>query len=165
MDKKGIIAVAIAIITLVVWQIYFAPKPPVPSAQAAVKGAGTPASQQLSSPSAAPTAAPSVAPATTADKSKTPVPAEASVEPKTETVTSPEVDYLFTNLGGGISRALLKEHKGDNETNVTLNEHGAFPIGAVSDQPSEDVLGAYTVTANQQAAEVVCERTTQEQVH
>jgi YidC/Oxa1 family membrane protein insertase len=164
MDKKGIVAVAVAIITLVVWQIYFAPKPPPPTPQSLAKVTGTQASPQLSSaPSASPNAAPTATPVSLADKPKTHA-AEPSADLKTETVTSPVVDYLFANIGGGISRATLKEHNGDNGTKVTLNEYGEFPIGALSDQPGEDALGAYTVSANLQNAEVVCERTTPEQV-
>jgi len=164
MDKKGIIAIALAIATLVVWQIYFAPKPPPPGSQPAVKAEGTPGTQpQLSS---APTAIPAATatPVSIDSKAKTPTTAEPSVELKTETVPSPAVDYLFANLGGGISRAILKEHTNDNGTKVTLNEYGEFPIGAVSDQPGEDALGAYTISAHPENAEVVCERTTSGQL-
>ena len=156
MDKKGIIAVALSIVTLVVWQIYFAPKPPPPDSRLAAKIEQTPVSQQLTTPSTPPETVP--------DKPRKPAAAESSADLKTETVQSPVVDYLFSNLGGGISKATLKEHNGDNGAKVTLNEYGTFPIGALSDLPGEDVLGIYTVSANPQNAEVVCERTTAEQL-
>jgi len=162
MDKKGIVGVALAIITLVVWQIYFAPKPQAPVAKSPAGETGTPAPQQLSAPAVAPAA--TVAPSAPTDKTKSPMPVEVVAEPKTETVTSPAVDYLFVNLGGGISRAVLKEHNGDNGSKVTLNEHGAFPIGAVSEVAGEEVLGSYTVSVDRQNAGVICERTTPEQL-
>ena len=156
MDKKGIIAISLAIVIMVVWQVYFAPKPPPPGSQPAAKVEESPAPQKLSAPSATP--APAVA--APAEKPKTAPSGEPQAELKTEAISSQVVDYQFVNLGGGIARATLKEHNGDNGTKVTLNEYGSFPIGAVSEQPGEDVLAAYTVSAAPQKGEVVCERTT-----
>lgn len=156
MDKKGIVAVALAVITLVVSQVYFAPKP--------TKDAGNAAPASTVPASIAPAKADEAGAIT--PKPAAPLPksqAKASVvELKTEKVTSPVVDYQFVNLGGGISRAILKKHTLDNGSNVTLNEVGDFPIGALSDQAGVEALEAYTVSTDSQ--NVTCERTTSDQV-
>ena len=160
MDKKGISAVAAAIITLVIWQIYFIPKLPVngnvrngmattvvPADITTAKTEDPTAKLQLSSPVTSPKAPPT----------------PPSVELKTESVTSPSVDYRFVNIGGGISRAILKEHTLDNDNKVTLNEVGDFPIGALSEQAGVAALEPYTVSKDLQN-KVTCERTTSEQL-
>ena len=83
---------------------------------------------------------------------------------KTEKATSPSVDYFFTNLGGGIAKAILLTHLGENGANVALNEFGTVPIGAVSEIPGEGENASYKVEVNQPGGEVVCERTTPEQM-
>ncbi len=159
MDKKGIIAVSLAIITLVVWQIKFAPKmvpPKKPQTAAATSGsstAPTPAAVVQSPPLVAPEPKP---PAPTADQQ--------GVAEKTETAKSPAVDYLFTNLGGGIAKAVLLNHEGENGSNVALNEFGSIPIGALSEKPGEGENAAYNVAVNQESGEVVCDRTTTDQL-
>lgn len=145
MDKKGIIAVALAIIVMVVWQFKFAPKyipPPVAASP-------TPGASATPAPSAA--AAP-VAPVT---KGETVLAAPEQLQK----VSSPAVEYDFTNLGGGIARAILLNHMAEAGKNVTLNEFGSLPIGAISDLAGEAATPAYTITKNPQTGEVTCERT------
>jgi YidC/Oxa1 family membrane protein insertase len=85
--------------------------------------ATTPAVENSTAPSAAGTAAtPEVKPA----------------EPeKTVTISNATgtVEYVFTNIGGGIVKATLKDHFEDKAkgTLVVLNEFGATPIGALSE--------------------------------
>ena len=171
MDKKGIAVVALAIATLVIWQNYFAPKP-VPVAKGAAVGdivAGVKdARNGVPTTGAAggdiiPDVKNAANVAATKD-ARNGVPTNApKAELKTETVKSEVVDYQFVNLGGGISRAILKEHALDNGGKVTLNEYGDFPIGAVSEQAGVAALGAYTVST-EPTGEVSCQHTTAEQL-
>jgi YidC/Oxa1 family membrane protein insertase len=162
MDKQGKIAVAIAIAVLIGWQVYYTKnyKPPVPAPQAAA----SPAAQLAS---ASPTAAQTPAAADAAKPAEKP--AEPSVPEQTQKVSTPQADYIFTNLGGGISRATLHGHKTYASTadktgkNVVLNENGKTPIGALSERAGDGMTGAYTVTSDQ-AGGISCERTTPEKV-
>ena len=81
--------------------------------------------------------------------------------------------YSFTNLGGGIARAVLLKHiaesgglqSGDRETKVTLNLYGMTPIGAVVERPGDpERRAAYTASVNAEAGEVTFERTDARQV-
>jgi YidC/Oxa1 family membrane protein insertase len=154
MDRTGKIAVAIAIVTLVAWQIYFGrayhAQPPKPQAAAAVA-----------------TAAPSATAEPLASASATPRPAPAQETSAAENIVKasvPSVEYDFTNLGGGIAKAVLLKHTAEAEKRVTINEHGSFPIGAVSDLAGSDANAVYTVTSNAASGEVLCARTTAQQI-
>jgi YidC/Oxa1 family membrane protein insertase len=155
MDRQGKVAVAVAIIVLIGWQIYYARtyKPPVPS----VQPTATPAAIQ--SPALA---VPQSAEATTTLQPNSAGP-EKAVPEQTKKFTSPSVEYVFTNLGGGIQRTMLLNHLAENDRHVTLNEYGAIPIGAISDRAGMDANLACTVNGNADGS-VTCERTTPEQV-
>src|SRR4051812_2513021 len=119
MDKKGSIAVALAIIVMVVWQLKFAPKYVAPPPAASP------------SPAAIASASPTPVPAITA----TAVPVESpAVEESVQKIQSPSVEYDFTNRGGGIARAVLLKHAAEADKNVVLNEFGELPIGAISER-------------------------------
>jgi YidC/Oxa1 family membrane protein insertase len=158
MDKKGITAIALAIATLVVWQVYFAPKytpPQKPEVQAPQPDTAAPAAAQpVETPAAE----------LVEKKEEKPAVKEPADAGKTEKISSPAVEYVFTHLGGGISRAALLEHLGDKEGKVTLNEYGAEPIGGLSALPGQGSQADYAVTVNAEAGEVLCEHTTPEQV-
>ncbi len=143
MDKKGAIAVAIAMAVMIIWQLKFAPKPTPPLPQPAQASA-----------SASPAA--SAAPAMPATETKPVQPTEQAIAESVQKVTTPSAEYAFTNLGGGISRAVLSKYPAENG-NVTMNEFGSLPIGAISERAGEAATQAYTVSAKN--SEVICERT------
>src|SRR5256885_11559222 len=108
MDRTSIIAVGLAIVVLVVWEIYFAPKMyrnPAAAQQA------TPGASPV--PGAQPTPSVSVAEATKAAPGPEAAPAEKPAEETITKTTSPSAEYHFTNLGGGIARAVLLKHEAE----------------------------------------------------
>lgn len=161
MDRQGKIAVAIAIVILIGWQVYVAKtyKPPAPQ-PAAAQHAGSPLQTASASPAQS-TSAPG--PGQTVTATTAPVAeAEKTVPEKLEKVATPSVDYVFTNLGGGISKAILLKHMAEDDKHVAINEFGEIPIGAVSEQPGEEANAPYTVTVKDGI--VTCERTTPYQI-
>jgi YidC/Oxa1 family membrane protein insertase len=154
MDRKGIIAVSIAVLVLFIWQVEFAPKymPPTPAPGASP--AGSPAGSAAPA-SAAPTGSASPAnPALIAGPAASATP-EQKVPEKLTAVPGPEATYHFTNLGGGIARAELAGYAAESGSSVDLNEFGTLPIGAVSEQPLQGADLPYAVT--QQGNTVLCE--------
>ncbi len=74
-----------------------------------------------------------------------PAPAPANSEPeqrKTLKSVPGTVEYEFTSQGGGIIRGTLLEHFKDkkNGTPVVINEFGAIPIGATTEEPGDEAL-------------------------
>lgn len=135
MDRKGKFAVAIAIITLIGWQVYYS-KAMEKTRRAQEAAASALAQSQPDSP------APSVPSVPDAAKSAiepsvpvAPQPApQASNDPKrTETLHGSGVDWHFTNYGGGVDRVTLLTHKGEGDRPVVLNEFGGIPIGALTE--------------------------------
>jgi YidC/Oxa1 family membrane protein insertase len=155
MDRKGIIAVSLAVLVLLIWQIEFAPKFMPPPAPAASLASGSPAS---GAPSAATSAsAPAVAaPIATAAPVASPTPAAPQVPEQLVDAAGPAAQYHFTNLGGGIARADLSGYPAESGSNVQLNEFGALPIGALSEKAMEGADLPYTVT--RQGNTVLCVR-------
>ena len=153
MDRKGIIAVALAVLVLLVWQVEFAPKFTPPPPKPGQTPSGSPA------PSAAATAAP--AESTPAVIAAAPSPAaagtaEQNVPEQLTSAAGPAAEYHFTNLGGGISHAELRGYPAESGSSVDLNEFGSVPIGALSERPGEGANLPYTVT--QQGNSVLCVR-------
>lgn len=160
MDRKGIIAVSLAIIVMIVWQIVYAPKlvPPPPPAKPAAAVSPAPGAENTADTAHA-AAAPTAAPATASAPAPAPAAApEPKVAESLQKIATGAVEYSFTNLGGGIARAVLQKHLGENEKSVELNEFGELPIGATSEQPGENATLPFSVTADS-AAGVTCERT------
>ena len=161
MDKQGITVVALCIFALVIWEYKFAPKytpPPVPPAASQAEVASNRPQLAAGTPSPQPVSA---QPSTTTGTDQQ-TPDETPVPLKNETVGTPSVEYVFTNIGGGISRAALLNHIAENDLKVTLNQHGTFPIGALSVLPGEGANVAYTVSSGSGA--VVCQRSLPNQV-
>ena len=147
MDRKGIIAIALAIVTLVGWTIYNQRQ--IEKARAAHRVAV--AEAEKAKP-AAPTATPAPAAMPAAPAIPAVVEAAPAVEEKTETLSNGKVDYTFSNLGGGIARALLRTHEAERGQKMVINEFGATPIGAVTEVPGEGAKAAFTVQRDEAGA-------------
>ncbi len=156
MDRKGIVAVTLAIITLVVWTIYNQ-REMEKIAQARRDAA---AAAAIAAPSVVPEASfpaqpsavvPDVAPAVAA-------PAVPAVDEKLEQVSTGAIEYSFTNLGGGIARATLLKHASEHNTKIALNELGKIPIGAISTKPGENAREPYSLVPSASAGEIAFER-------
>ena len=115
MDRKGIIAIALAIVTLVGWTVYNQRQ--IEKARAAHRVAVAEAEKAKPAAPAA-TPAPAAMPAVPA----IPAVAEAApaVEEKTETLSNGKVDYTFSNLGGGIARAVLQTHEAERGHKIVI---------------------------------------------
>ena len=104
--------------------------------------------------SAAPaSASASAAPLTSALPTATPTPA-ATVPPfalKTEKLSNGEIELHFTNRGGGISEAILPNHKAEHEKRVSLNSPEYLPIGAIVENPAAPVLAEYEMVRESDA--------------
>ena len=158
MDRKGIIAVTLSIITLLVWWHFNNQEMQKIAAarQAAQAVAAEKAARELAEqgPGAAPATAPTAAPA---------APAPEPVAPgQIEVLATPLVDYTFTNLGGGIERALLKKHEGEEGKKMVLNEFGSIPIGAITEAAGEGTRAAFT--AKVESGAITFERTDAKQL-
>ncbi len=158
MDRKGIIAIVLCMLVLVGWQLktqrdYDAWKKANPEAAAAAEAGGKPAAAAPQTP--APAAdAPAVAPVA----GEQAAPTEQEVEETFLTVTTPAVEYRFTNKGGGIATAKLLRHEGFKEgEKMTLNTGAPYPLGAVLSQPGQERAKAYTL--RQEGNQVIAERT------
>jgi YidC/Oxa1 family membrane protein insertase len=148
MDRKGIIAVTLAILVLVIWQFKFASRfqPPAPPPD------------QAATASPAPTAAaPEAAPVISAAPAPSAAPSGPKVPEQLTDAAGPAARYHFTNLGGGIARAELTGYPAESGSDVDLDPFGSLPIGALSEQPGQDADLPYTV-ALQGANSVLCVR-------
>jgi YidC/Oxa1 family membrane protein insertase len=163
MDRKGIIAVALSIVMLVVWVYYNniemkkvaaakAETEAIAVEKAAKDAASAPPSPAAPAPVAAATPAPA-APVT-----------EPAVPEQTELLTSPSVDYTFSNLGGGITRALLKNHEGERGMKMVLNEFGAVPIGAIAEAAGEGTKVQFTAQVDAAGGAITFDRTDAKQL-
>ncbi len=151
MDRKGIIAITLSIVTLVAWWYYNnqeMQKVAAARAQAESAALETAAATPPAETAAAPVTAP-VAPT---------APVEAGTPEKVEELPTASVDYTFTNLGGGISRVLLKTHEAERGQPMFLNEFGSIPIGAISEAAGEGVNAPFTATVNAESGEVTFDR-------
>src|SRR5438132_1128947 len=151
MDRTAKIAIGVAIALFVAWQFYFAAHQP-PAPPLSQKTAALPSSAQASG---SPTAVPSV----TQPKATQKTQAEQSAEEKTEAISSASANYVFTNLGGGIGKAVLLNHVAEQGEKVTLGAADAIPLGAINFQPGEDGKAACSVNADRVGGVVTCQRT------
>ncbi len=142
MDRKGIIAIALSLIFLVFW--HYKTNEEIRAYQAQQAEA-----QATVTPEATPGASPTPFATTPAPQGETPATTPAAVEEKEEVVSSPVVNYTFTNLGGGIAQAELTQHKGQkDDAPLVINTHTSHPIGAILSQPGDTAQEPYTVSVN-----------------
>lgn len=158
MDRKGIIAVALALITLLVWQQHYTDQmrqyAEAEKAKQKVTEEAAKAAEQAANPTPA-TAAPTTpaASGTTAPATPTPV-----VPEQTREADTPSAKYFFTSQGGGVRRVVLPEHLGQDERPIELNQFESTPIGAVSELPGQGTLQPWQM-GPESAGEVSFERT------
>lgn len=136
MDRKGIIALVLAVATLIAWT-YFNGKDM--QRQAAIRAKEQEVAAAKAKADEAAKAAEKPAVETTAAVATPAKPATPAEPEKKDTVQSESVEYTFTNLGGGISTALLKTHEAEHGKRMILNEFGNIPIGAMSEVAGEGV--------------------------
>jgi YidC/Oxa1 family membrane protein insertase len=135
MDRQGWIAVILCIAGLVLWQWYYVKhydkgQPPVPAE--AAPATTTPA----------PAAASAAEPAQTAQPVPGPAPSAPAFAPRNESIVTENAEYVFSNDAGGIERAVLLLHLGEEEQAVVLNGNRSLPIGALGFAPAE-VTGGF----------------------
>lgn len=132
MDRKGWIVIVLCSvgIALNAWFAAKNPPPPRPAATPAVASAGT-----QSNPS--PTAGQNL----TAAPAKS-IPAASNAPEQTHTLTRGSVTWHFSSIGGGIRRIVLA-----GTDQITLNEHGVEPVGALRREAAGNDPVAYQMTA------------------
>ena len=154
MDRKGIIAITLSIVTLFAWTFYSQREAQKTAAARAEQARAAEAAKKPDAP------LPDTQPATPIATLPT-VPAGANGEPAVaetiETLPTPSVEFSFSNLGGGISKASLLKHEGESGRRMTLNEFGKIPIGAVTLTADADTRAPFT--ASVEAGAITFERT------
>ena len=166
MDRKGIIAVTLALLTLVGWTIWTQKEAQkYAAAQARAK-----MEEALKSPPPEPETPPPAAAGKQADVSGKPAeaaaapPAEPAQPEKIEKLSGISVEYAFSNLGGGIATATLKTHEAERGTRMVLNEFGAIPIGAVVEVAGEGTHAPFSMVTDPANGTATFERTDARQV-
>ena len=157
MDRTAWIVVALCVIGLVVWQIYWQNRcrpDPLPVNAASGQASPTATPKVLASlrrrrllPEATPQAA---------------EPAPSFAE-KIETLRNSDVELRLTNRGGGIKEAVLLRQIAEKGQRVVLNSAQSAPIGAIIEQPAAPTLPEFTASTESNSV-VQFERTTAEQV-
>ncbi len=151
MDRKGIIAIALSLVTLFAWTFYTQRESQKLAAFRAQEKAAALAESQAK---AAEAPAPVVTPVAAAPV----IAAPPSVPEEIGKVTSPSVEYALTNLGGGVAKVALLKHAAERDLRMFLNDFSNTPIGAVTLQPGDDVRAVYTGTADPIAGSATYER-------
>lgn len=152
MDRKGIIAVTLAVIALFAWTIFnqremekvAAAKRAVAAEEQLKKAAETP--QNIEALAATPVV-------------NAAAPVDPGVPEKLETLTGPAVELTFSNLGGGIARALLLHHEAERGKPMVINEFGPTPIGAVSEVAGAGMREPFTASLDPSGGAVTFQRT------
>ena len=163
MDRKGIIGLICAVIGFVAWQYYYV-SASHEALRAQREAAAAAAATQPIEPASAP-ATPAPGPATPSATAAAPSapPTDPAVEEKQEKLSTSTVEYLFTNLGGGIARAMLLDHQAEEGRKVTLNEFGSMPIGAISEVAGSGTAQPFAVRQDAPLA-ITFERTDTRQI-
>ena len=133
MDRKSWIAIALSVAGLFAWQWYVSKyyKPQLAKANAATASA-TPA--PLATTAVNSTPAP-------------PPPSEATIAARAESLSNENAEFIFNNGTGGIEQVVLRMHKGENESHVSLNRSRSMPIGGLGFNPGE-VLGGFEMATD-----------------
>jgi YidC/Oxa1 family membrane protein insertase len=163
MDKKGILGITIAVIGFVAWQIHYSRQ--VREYQAYTKAlAAEEAKKAEAQAKEAAAAQPSV---TAPNVEATPATPATPIAPeKVESIDTGVVQFTFTNLGGGISRAALAKHEIDTKTKarIILNEFGSIPLGALTFEAGKDTNKAFNVTRDDANRKISFERVDEQQL-
>ncbi len=140
MDRKAWIVVILCVAGLGLWQWtyvkYYAPTPEQrAAAQRAVEAAKAAPADGSPAPSATAVAAPP-APAAAVPARTQPLAAPVPVVPRERhEVSTGLAKFVFVSDAGGIEKAVLLGHMGENGGKVTLNIPEALPIGATGEAP------------------------------
>jgi YidC/Oxa1 family membrane protein insertase len=133
MDRKSWIAITLSVAGLFAWQWYVSKyyKPQLTQANAATASA---------------TPAPMATPAADSTPLPTP-PSEATIAARAESLSNENAEFTFNNGTGGIEQVVLRMHKGENESHVSLNRSRSMPIGGLGFNPGE-VLGGFEMATD-----------------
>jgi len=142
MDRTGKIIVALSIVLLVVWTVFNQREMQKASAARAVIAEEQRQKEAIAA-AEAPAPAPAVAPLGTPAAVAATV-AAPTVPAQTETLSNSKVAYTFTNLGGGLERAVLLNHEAEAGKRMVINEFGNFPIGGVTEDPDQPTNRPFT---------------------
>ena len=139
MDRKSWIAIALSVAGLFAWQWYVSKyyKPQLAKATAATAAAPTPV----------------VTPAVDSTPEPT-QPAGTSLSARAESLSNANAEFIFNNGTGGIEQVVLRMHKGENASHVSLNRSRSMPIGGLGFNPGE-VLGGFEMTTDPAKGEAV----------
>ncbi len=155
MDRKGIIAVALAVVGLIFWQTQYSRQMAAYQKAKQAYDAAAADKAKTEHPETAAASTASTPPAAPEGANPEPPKAPEKVEEKIDDVLSPSPEhpsaqYKFTNLGGGIAQVVLLEGKqpGSAASDVTLNGFGDVPIGAITEHADEDVRAPFTATVD-----------------
>ena len=140
MDRKAWIAIILSVLGLVLWQWSYvknySPKPHVATPEAVV-AKPTPSQDPVSTPA--------------------PVREEPVIAAQNQSLYSKTAEYVFSDDKGGIERAILLLHLGENQQAVFLNGNRAMPIGAIGENPGE-AWGGFTMETDQGKGEAIFTR-------
>jgi YidC/Oxa1 family membrane protein insertase len=170
MDRKGKLGVALSLIALIAWQIYYSNElNRTKLAQEQIAAAAAAAAPPETKPAGAqPTAAPTAttpADSTAAQAAAGNAASASTSEPKqTLKLDSGGAEWTFTNHGGGIERVTLKGHTTESDRAVSLNEFGNIPIGALTEAYESPILENFTMEAGADSKSVVFRRTDPRQI-
>jgi len=139
MDRKAWIAIILSVLGLAAWQWYYVKTYSRKAPVAPQHATATPAA--------------SVAPVAT------PTPAQEApvIVSRNQSLYSQSAEYVFSNDKGGIERAILLLHLGENTQAVFLNGSRTMPIGAVGENPAE-AWGGFTMQTDTSKGEAVFTR-------
>ena len=139
MDRKSWIAIALSVAGLFAWQWYVSKyyKPQLSKATAAAAAAPTPVATPVVDSTPVPTQ-----------------PSGTSLSARAESLSNENAEFIFNNGTGGIEQVVLRMHKGENESHVSLNRSRSMPIGGLGFNPGE-VLGGFEMTTDPAKGEAV----------
>ena len=133
MDRKSWIAITLSVAGLFAWQWY-------------VSKYYKPQLTQANATTAAATPAPMATPAADSTPLPTP-PAAATIAARAESLSNENAEFTFNSGTGGIEQVVLRMHKGENESHVSLNRSRSMPIGGLGFNPGE-VLGGFEMATD-----------------
>src|SRR2546423_9870535 len=124
MDRTAWIVVALCVIGLVLWEVYFTKQmQPRPRPTAPAQSSSAPSAVANFSPSPSATVAPVVPPPTAASSP--------SFAEKIEPLRNSDAELRLTNRGGALKAGMLLHHIAEKDERVILNSVESMPIGAV----------------------------------